>query len=547
MTKINATGLPDLDKLGRGDLDPVSARLVIRSALKSDQPAESRVYAAMRDMVWRILATRDFGLDLGQWHEVIAHTATLTRKKGSGAIAERLSALAELVSQSARFAEAQAPSDVLGRKHVQELLALLAAKRGDVARTTIKQELRVADANLSRILTLLSVNGLVHRVRTGKEASFRLTEAGRSAITVGGDENLSKPPLLSIEAIPFPLAAWNADGECIGMNAPFRRAAQKIGCEKAIGARHSEWSDAIDSATIERRALEGHGGYEINLAGDNWLHCRQSSWQNCNMLAMLDISHERREQDRLVLYTRDLHAKVSKLESELAEFRHRAVAYGTAFKRIRESVVDAAVGASRRLQDYIENSPGHAFAPKEELSPLRDYLRAVTSTAGELLILPDPLITSQKEASFVDLKEEIEQTIENFRTLHASRFDVKIGRMQPVMVHAPVGVALTHLLYAVVPRHFHQGSLALSAMIKGEQLVLSLESDGRASVGEKGAHTIFAASQVTEDTIDNWNVFAKDFGCVLEVETPDHRGVTAAKLHVPVVRAPSPRSRRTIP
>lgn len=546
MTKTNAAGVSDLDKLGRGDLDPVSARRVIRSALKSDQPAESRVYAAMRDVVWRILATRDFGPDLGPWHEVIAHTATLTRKKGGQAIAERLSALAELVSQSARFAEAQAPSDVLSRKHVQELLSLLATSKGDVARATIKQELRIADANLSRILTLLSVNGLVHRVRAGKEASFRLTEAGRSAITVEADRNLSKPFLVPIEAIPLPIAAWNTEGDCIGMNASFREAAQKIGCENAIGAPHTEWRDAIDSATIERRALGDGGGYEINLADDNWLRCRQSHSESYNLLAVLDISDERREQDRLVHYARDLHAKVNKLESELAESRHRAVAYGTAFKRIRESVVDAAVGASRRLQHYIESAPRHAPAPREELSPLRDYLRAVTSTAGELLVLPDPVVGGGKELSYVDLKEEIEQTIENFHTLHASRLNVKIGRMQPVMSHAPVGAALTHLLYAVVPRHFHQGSLALSAVIKGEQLVLSLESDERAPDSEQGAHTIFAAPYFSEDTIDNWSVFAKDFGCVLEVETPDHRGVTAAKLHVPVIRATASRPRKAI-
>ncbi|PWW02201.1 hypothetical protein DFR52_102869 [Hoeflea marina] len=173
------SALSEVRKIADGDLTPAAALMLVRNALTSAGAAH--VYAALRDLVWKKLIGRDFGSELGEWHSALAQTEALLREQMQPSVADKVLVLAELLAASARHAKLHPQDEILQRKHVRAILALLARNDNSAPRSMIARELGLADANLSRVLGIMAMAGLVRRVRNGKEAVYVLEVAGSNA------------------------------------------------------------------------------------------------------------------------------------------------------------------------------------------------------------------------------------------------------------------------------------------------------------------------------------------------------------------------------
>jgi hypothetical protein len=170
-----------LEALAAGDLEVGVARKTVRQAIAAGGCLPSEVYDALRYATWRMMRAREVPEDIVEWHDLYTHAAALLKHRRRSDLAERLTAFADLVAQTGRFADRQPLEEVLGRQHVACLLTKLREERGKTLRSILKDASGLADANLSRVLGILSAHGLIRRRRLGKEAEIELTEAGHAA------------------------------------------------------------------------------------------------------------------------------------------------------------------------------------------------------------------------------------------------------------------------------------------------------------------------------------------------------------------------------
>jgi predicted transcriptional regulator len=168
-----------LDELSSGVLSPEEAFTSLRTFLserKGREPSE-QVYEAVRGIVWQLVSSRESGDHILQWQNTLLKVKQLVRRNDEH-IAERFIVLADFLGQSARFREIHAPQEIRQRKHVMDVLRILAEARRPVDRKTIEIELRLKTANLSRVLSNLAAEGLVQRRYRGRDVEVSLTADG---------------------------------------------------------------------------------------------------------------------------------------------------------------------------------------------------------------------------------------------------------------------------------------------------------------------------------------------------------------------------------
>lgn len=178
-----------LEALARDEVDASTARRMIWPYLDTADGCRE-AYDALCRWVWRVMIEHRVDDDLRAWHRLLldvaarmARTAPDTetgcRRIEPRAAADGVRAFAELLRLSVEASETADLKNLMGRTHVPELLHLL-AKEPDraLARETIRADLRLGHANLSRILTLLAINGLIERSTAGKSAAFQITWRG---------------------------------------------------------------------------------------------------------------------------------------------------------------------------------------------------------------------------------------------------------------------------------------------------------------------------------------------------------------------------------
>ncbi|WFU49108.1 hypothetical protein [Sinorhizobium terangae] len=93
-------------------------------------------------------------------------------------IAERFIVLSDFLEQASHFSELHSVKEVRRRKHVVEILELLAISGEPVDRITIGKKTKLGDANLSRVISNLAASGWVSRQQNGREVSIDITEGG---------------------------------------------------------------------------------------------------------------------------------------------------------------------------------------------------------------------------------------------------------------------------------------------------------------------------------------------------------------------------------
>jgi DNA-binding transcriptional ArsR family regulator len=185
-----------LEALARDGIDASAARDAVWRALDTHEGAR-HAYAALCRWTWRIMVERRLDEELRSWHRLLldaaaklagSAAAAVSRPRARArldpaAVAERLRALADIVRLSVDAAAASVPAELSQRAHVREILSTLADSDGEhVERERIREALGLGDANLSRVLTLMTANGLVERLPRGKVASFRATQRGLALV-----------------------------------------------------------------------------------------------------------------------------------------------------------------------------------------------------------------------------------------------------------------------------------------------------------------------------------------------------------------------------
>jgi DNA-binding MarR family transcriptional regulator len=171
-----------LNGIASADASPAQAREVLLAIFGQPTPDVLRdVYLALRAWVWKALDQRRRDPDLRAWNDILGAASSLMAQNGQPSLGERITALHELLSESISVGETLGAVDVTQRQHVAEALDFLAESDGQANRSAIGERLCLGQANLTRVLNLMSAAGLIERTTLGKEAIFALSRAGRAA------------------------------------------------------------------------------------------------------------------------------------------------------------------------------------------------------------------------------------------------------------------------------------------------------------------------------------------------------------------------------
>lgn len=168
-----------LDAVAQGVADAAEARATVAALLKEpDEAGVAAVYTALRAWVWKALDGRRRDAELREWYSLLEGVeGRLT--KNFAAYANRIRTLHELVSESIAVAETVSTEQVLEREHVLAVLRLLQnVSHGEMERAEIGRRLGLKQGNLTRVLNMMSLAGLIERKPRGREAVFRLTHLG---------------------------------------------------------------------------------------------------------------------------------------------------------------------------------------------------------------------------------------------------------------------------------------------------------------------------------------------------------------------------------
>lgn len=171
-----------LDDIALAQATPQQARSALGTAMAELSPeVAQRVYAVLRAWVWKALEGRRRDTELRDWFDVLRRTRA--QLEGDYALhAERLRVLHDLVRDSIEAAEILSPEQVMKRSHVRDVLKLLSDNLTEqMDRALIGNKLDLKQANLTRILNMMSSAGLVERATYGKQALYQLTPLGIKA------------------------------------------------------------------------------------------------------------------------------------------------------------------------------------------------------------------------------------------------------------------------------------------------------------------------------------------------------------------------------
>jgi hypothetical protein len=168
-----------LNTIARAEASPAQAREVLLAVLGQPSPELLQdAYLALRTWVWKTLDQRRRDPELREWDDLLCAAAALMAQHGQPVLAERLTALHELLSESIAVGETLAAHDVTRRQHVTRVLDFLAKNDGQASRSAIGAHLSLGQANLTRVLNLMMAAGLIERTTLGKEALFRQSRTG---------------------------------------------------------------------------------------------------------------------------------------------------------------------------------------------------------------------------------------------------------------------------------------------------------------------------------------------------------------------------------
>lgn len=271
-----------LESIARGEVDADTARAEIFEHLGESQDFSS-VYSALLRWTWVAMAERRADNDMRRWHrllrDVAARTSLLTDstravKVGAQETAERLKALSDLLRISVGMQDRPDRARLLTRAHVPEILQYLLDNKSEaVARSDLQSALGLKTANLSRILTLLVLEGLVDRLPSGRKACFLITAQGERCL-IDHQANLTD---MQVDAespeAEIPKAAQSDPTNITSIDADF------MAFLKEFLAKYGSSSEEMLFGTPERgpNRLTGHIRGRVASVIDSD-YCTSSAW-----------------------------------------------------------------------------------------------------------------------------------------------------------------------------------------------------------------------------------------------------------------------------
>ena len=171
--------LPSLNLIARGEATPSEARAALVAVFDEPTPELMEdAYLALRAWVWKALDGRQRDSELREWADILDAASALLTEHGQAALAERLTALHELIGESVAVATALATTDVTRLRQVDGALTFLATQEGWAARDTLGAHLGLDRLGLTQVLNVMSIDGLVERHGVGDMAVLRLARGG---------------------------------------------------------------------------------------------------------------------------------------------------------------------------------------------------------------------------------------------------------------------------------------------------------------------------------------------------------------------------------
>lgn len=171
-----------LELIGRGEVSVAEAQPIMKAAF-SHEKLISHISAALFEATWRLISARTFDDELVDWQNLLKFVAGHFRREGNLEAAGQIKTMHEMMARAHRFAEAQPIEEVLGRKQVRSILMFLRNQDLAAGPQAILEHVKIGEANLSRVMSVLLSSGLVTRKLVGRAVYFKLTDAGMNAIT----------------------------------------------------------------------------------------------------------------------------------------------------------------------------------------------------------------------------------------------------------------------------------------------------------------------------------------------------------------------------
>jgi len=177
-----AANLGNLDDVASGDLPPGETLSLVRDLLREDAPRYGRkVYRSLLEVAWHLVGDRASGHEASLWLDMFGRTAGMLRECGLSSLSCQVSALADMVERSLRFAELHPLEEVMARRHVPIVLKALALHGKPMDRAALSRATGLSEMSQSRMLAILEGHGLIRRSRRGPESQISLTAAGTGA------------------------------------------------------------------------------------------------------------------------------------------------------------------------------------------------------------------------------------------------------------------------------------------------------------------------------------------------------------------------------
>ncbi|NEU98229.1 hypothetical protein [Bradyrhizobium uaiense] len=462
-----------LDRIGRGDATPAEAAAAIRKALTSEPSLTERVYDVLRDVTWRALTSRSFGGELSQWFEVVRHASALAASRNAGGMSERMRAFADLISQSARFAELQPLEEVLSRKHTKSLLSAIAGAGKAVSNIALMSILGLRESNLSRVTGALQGTGLIERSSSGKEASFALTDLGRRMARKL--DIAIHDPATDREwwhEAPFPLAVWAASGAPVGANAAFYRLTRSKASD--VLPPLADWKITIAKMSRDE-LMTSNDTWGLQIDDTTWIQFTEAVMPDGGLCLLgSDVSVAMKARSEAVLALKIAKEAEARARRELADAQDRLVAYQSANSHVRDEIMSVAARSNRRVRDTIDvwaHTAENQIVPRELQAVEKDL--GAMQVAVRNLMGPIDVVTEGKSASgWIDPNRVVTEAMNTARhldpTIHATASFGKVPKIRVAV--SSLRMVLSHMVI-IGTRH---GAYDFRGALKGSNLVTTV-------------------------------------------------------------------------
>ncbi len=507
MTETRNQLLTQLDLVARGDTEAAEAVQILRRAFDSDFKLADRIYACVRDLTWRALRQRLNSDEISQWFNVVKYAANLADKHELPEVKIRLRALGDLWSQSARFEILQPVSELLERKHVKELLVFLASSQSLVARTDLATQLKLATANLSRLVGLLASRGLIERSKLGKEAYFVLSAAGRTLLAEkdllpAADNTYSDKIELDFDELPVMTIAWQRDGQCVHAD-PKLLDLLELDTDSPTW---SAWSQCV-APMLQNEILQNSGEtYELRV-DRAVLHYEQRRLSKGGTLVMaFDVSALT---ERIALLEKlEVEAKDALADSEARLASHRALSSNLRTDLIKTS--SDGVDRLRSIRDGILKS-----RPKDasKIEAVERYLSAIHYAATHFTDTGATYTSAPQYEEGSSLRQ-IDETVRAFEVLSSETvYRTTAEGFEDASITPAIRSVLGQVLM-LCPK-----PVSLNTYEIENNLVLNFAYDLQARTNMIGNYGVYRYVMDSNSVWGQCLVVAKSFGCDFQLKT----------------------------